>query len=101
MAQSTASAGTSGDCSRLPPTVNWHLEPRCNYGCKFCFATFEDVKKHLQSKVVQGSSNGTADQLMLVPQLLKAAGANKINFVGELFATKRLLTLLCRLLCDN
>ena len=20
----------------LPPVVNWHLEARCNYGCKFC-----------------------------------------------------------------
>lgn len=27
----------------LPPTVNWHLEPRCNYACKFCFATFGDI----------------------------------------------------------
>lgn len=27
----------------LPPTVNWHLEPRCNYHCKFCFATFSDI----------------------------------------------------------
>jgi hypothetical protein len=29
--------------SALPLVVNWHLEPRCNYGCKFCFATFEDI----------------------------------------------------------
>jgi hypothetical protein len=27
----------------LPLVVNWHLEPRCNYCCKFCFATFEDI----------------------------------------------------------
>lgn len=27
----------------LPPTVNWHLEPRCNYTCKFCFATLQDI----------------------------------------------------------
>ncbi len=33
----------SGPVAPLPPTVNWHLEPRCNYGCKFCFATFNDL----------------------------------------------------------
>ena len=27
----------------LPPAVNWHFWPWCNYGCKFCFATFEDL----------------------------------------------------------
>jgi hypothetical protein len=35
---------------QLPPVVNWHLEPRCNYGCKFCFATFEDVKRYQAEK---------------------------------------------------
>ena len=34
----------------LPPVINWHLEARCNYGCKFCFATFEDVKQHQAEK---------------------------------------------------
>ena len=27
----------------LPLVVSWFLEPRCNYDCKFCFATFEDI----------------------------------------------------------
>jgi radical S-adenosyl methionine domain-containing protein 2 len=83
----------------LPPTINWHLEPRCNYGCKFCFATFEDVKQDLAGSLwtpnTAASPNGTAaissqlppwsdpQQLLRVPQLLHAAGASKINFVGE------------------
>lgn len=28
---------------KLPPTVNWHLEPKCNYTCTFCFASFKDI----------------------------------------------------------
>lgn len=44
-----SSGGEDGGCAganvtTLPPVVNWHLEARCNYGRKFCFATFEDVK---------------------------------------------------------
>ncbi|PNW85647.1 hypothetical protein CHLRE_03g196300v5 [Chlamydomonas reinhardtii] len=58
----------------LPPTVNWHLEPRCNYHCKFCFATFSDIPS---SEVVKD-----ADLLLAVPPLLAAAGVSKITFVG-------------------
>ena len=29
----------------LPPAVNWHFWPWCNYGCTFCFATFEDIDR--------------------------------------------------------
>lgn len=68
----------------LPPVVNWHLEPRCNYACRFCFATFEDVKAELRS----GSSSGgglqpTTQQLLAVPRLLAQQGASRISFVGE------------------
>lgn len=57
----------------LPPAVNWHFWPWCNYGCKFCFARFEDIP--------------LADRLpreiaLLVPAMLKQAGAEKITFVG-------------------
>ena len=57
----------------LPPAVNWHFWPWCNYGCKFCFARFEDIP--------------LADRLpkeiaVTVPQMLADAGADKITFVG-------------------
>ena len=59
--------------SRLPPAVNWHFWPWCNYGCKFCFARFEDIPR--------------ADRLpkeiaLTVPEMLAEAGADKITFVG-------------------
>ncbi len=59
--------------SSLPPAVNWHFWPWCNYGCKFCFARFEDIPR--------------ADRLpkeiaLTVPEMLADAGADKITFVG-------------------
>ena len=59
--------------NRLPPAVNWHFWPWCNYGCKFCFARFEDIPR--------------ADRLpreiaLTVPEMLAEAGADKITFVG-------------------
>lgn len=59
--------------TQLPPAVNWHFWPWCNYGCKFCFARFEDIPR--------------ADRLpkeiaITVPEMLAAAGAEKITFVG-------------------
>jgi len=57
----------------IPLAVNWHFWPWCNYGCKFCFARFEDIPR--------------ADRLpkeiaVRVPQMLADAGADKITFVG-------------------
>jgi len=59
--------------STLPLAVNWHFWPWCNYGCKFCFARFEDIPR--------------ADRLpreiaLTVPEMLAEAGADKITFVG-------------------
>ena len=59
--------------SDLPPAINWHFWPWCNYGCKFCFARFEDIPR--------------ADRLpkeiaTTVPEMLAEAGADKITFVG-------------------
>lgn len=31
-----AAARTAATPPPLPPVVNWHLEARCNYACKFC-----------------------------------------------------------------
>ena len=59
--------------NQIPLAVNWHFWPWCNYGCKFCFARFEDIPR--------------ADRLpkeiaITVPEMLAAAGADKITFVG-------------------
>ena len=59
--------------SQIPTAVNWHFWPWCNYGCKFCFARFEDIPR--------------ADRLpkeiaVTVPEMLAVAGAQKITFVG-------------------
>ena len=59
--------------SLIPPAVNWHFWPWCNYGCKFCFARFEDIPR--------------ADRLpkeiaLTVPEMLAESGADKITFVG-------------------
>ena len=32
------------------PSVNFHLWEPCNMRCKFCFATFQDVKKAILPK---------------------------------------------------
>ena len=58
---------------QIPLAVNWHFWPWCNYGCKFCFARFEDIPR--------------ADRLpkeiaITVPEMLAAAGTDKITFVG-------------------
>lgn len=57
----------------LPPAVNWHFWPHCNYGCKFCFASFEDLPK-------EGTLS--REKALQVPTLLAQAGAQKITFVG-------------------
>ena len=58
--------------SQLPLAVNWHFWPWCNYGCKFCFARFEDIPR--------------ADRLpkeiaITVPEML-AGWSGQITFVG-------------------
>lgn len=93
----------------IPPTVNWHLETRCNYRCKFCFATFEDVREYQQAvrqdqmmpakmddddDSTAGSSSSSKEQRRLlsedrqqlslkVPAMLKEQGVSKLNFVGR------------------
>ena len=57
----------------LPPSVNWHFWPWCNYACTFCFAHFDDINK---------SDRLTKEDALLVPQMLADAGATKITFVG-------------------
>ena len=64
--------------SQKVPSVNFHLWEPCNMRCKFCFATFQDVKRdmdlpkgHLPEK----------DCLSVVDRLAEA-GFEKINFAG-------------------
>jgi len=55
------------------PTVNFHLIKACNYGCKFCYATFEDIKeKGLSEKA----------QYELIDLLAQSKMFRKINFAG-------------------
>ena len=52
-------------------TVNYHLVKGCNYGCKFCFANFNDVEK-VPFKEQKKMLEIIADQKFI----------KKINFVG-------------------
>lgn len=54
-----------------PPAINYHLLKPCDASCRFCFATFRDVRGQL----------ALPDALRLL-DLLAAAGAEKLNFAG-------------------
>ena len=55
----------------VPISVNWHVWPKCNYSCKFCYATFKDrIEPLCKESAIQ------------VPQLLSDAGASKLTFAG-------------------
>ena len=57
----------------LPPAVNWHFWPWCNYGCTFCFATFEDIDR----------SNSLEKELgFKLLEEIAAEGIEKVTFVG-------------------
>eukprot|EP01023_Acetabularia_acetabulum_P024575 TRINITY_DN236_c0_g1_i1.p3 TRINITY_DN236_c0_g1~~TRINITY_DN236_c0_g1_i1.p3 ORF type:complete len:318 (-),score=41.46 TRINITY_DN236_c0_g1_i1:373-1326(-) len=60
--------------TQVPISVNLHLIKTCNYKCKFCFATFEDIGKVKPSLPLQESIE--------LLNLLKQAGTKKVNFVG-------------------
>ena len=74
VSESSTEEGTEAfGSAKIPLAVNWHFWPWCNYGCKFCFAQFEDIPR--------------ADRLprevaITVPKMLSEAGADKITFVG-------------------
>ena len=54
-------------------TINFHLIKACNFRCKFCYATFEDIK---------GKSISKNEQMELMRQLAKSKLFKKINFAG-------------------
>lgn len=53
-------------------TVNYHLVKGCNYGCKFCFANFNDVKQPIHY----------CEQKRMIKLISKQKHVKKINFVG-------------------
>lgn len=55
----------------LPIAINYHLYKPCNLRCRFCFATFRDVRGQLS----------LADARRLIAEL-RAAGGEKLNFAG-------------------
>jgi len=57
-----------------PPAVNWHLEPRCNFACEFCYAHFYEAGKRPDRLDLRVSFD-------ILAQLVDA-GAQKITFVG-------------------
>lgn len=59
------------------PSVNFHLWEPCNMRCKFCFATFQDVKHSILPK-----GHLTKEEALEVVQQLAEIGFEKITFAG-------------------
>ena len=59
------------------PSVNYHLWKPCNMGCRFCFATFQDIPTDVLPKGHLGR-----DGSLSVVESLAGAGFHKINFAG-------------------
>lgn len=60
------------------PSVNYHLWEPCNMRCKFCFATFQDVKRDM------GLPKGhlPKEKCLSIVDRVAEAGFEKINFAG-------------------
>lgn len=61
----------------LIPSVNFHLWEPCNMRCKFCFATFQDVKQQILPKGHLPKENA-----LEVVEKLAQFGFGKITFAG-------------------
>ena len=59
------------------PSVNFHLWEPCNMNCKFCFATFQDVKTSILPK-----GHLTKEKAIEVICQLADLGFEKISFAG-------------------
>jgi len=62
---------------QIPPAVNFHLWEPCNMRCKYCFATFQDVKQTVLPK-----GHLPQDKAIQVVKQLADAGFQKITFAG-------------------
>ncbi len=60
------------------PSVNFHLWEPCNMRCKFCFATFQDVKKEMELP----KGHLPFIEAMRVVEAIAKEGFQKINFAG-------------------
>lgn len=59
------------------PSVNYHLWEPCNMRCKFCFATFQDVKQTILPK-----GHLPEKEALEVVRQIATAGFEKITFAG-------------------
>lgn len=75
MAVGTASATKQPEA--MIPSVNFHLWQPCNMRCKFCYATFQDVKRSILPK-----GHLPKEQAIDVVRQLAAHGFQKITFAG-------------------
>lgn len=64
--------------SQKIPSVNYHLWEPCNMRCKFCFATFQDVKRDM--KLPKGHL--PEGKCLSIVDRVAEAGFEKINFAG-------------------
>jgi len=67
-------AQTHGD-TRLDYTVNYHLLWQCNFGCRYCYATFDDQRGSFRKGMLP-----RVEMLRLVDLL--SSGFRKITFAG-------------------
>lgn len=72
---SEASSDRPVEGGPLPPSVNYHLWQPCNMRCRFCFATFEDVRGQLPA------GHLPREQSVELVRLL-ARSFQKITFAG-------------------
>lgn len=59
------------------PSVNFHLWEPCNMRCKFCFATFQDVKNTILPK-----GHLPKEEALEVVKKIAESGFEKITFAG-------------------
>lgn len=68
---------TSSSLAPLPPAVNFHVEKQCNLRCSFCYAAFND------DQALRSIRHGLPEaEARRVVELVHAAGAKKLTFVG-------------------
>ncbi len=63
--------------NKFIPSINFHLWEPCNMRCKFCFATFQDVKQTILPK-----GHLPEVEALEVVKKIAAAGFEKITFAG-------------------
>jgi radical S-adenosyl methionine domain-containing protein 2 len=62
---------------QIIPSVNFHVWEPCNFRCKFCFATFQDVKNSILPK-----GHLPKEQALRIVEEISNSGFQKITFAG-------------------